>query len=88
MQIWMLFLAPSLPRDSFTACDGKTLTKVRASTSDADDLGEEMGEMGTGWKRIGAQKEPGGVHSEWNACPDWVTFQMNLLHLGNLLYPE
>lgn len=73
----MLFLAPSLPRVSFTACDGKALIKVRASTSDADDL-EKMGEMGTGWKRIGAQKEPGGVHSEWNASPNWVTFQMNL----------
>ena len=78
----MLFLAPSLPRVSFTACDGKALTKIRASTSNADDL-EKMGKMGTGWKRIGAQKKPGGVHSEWNASPDWVTFQMNLSYSGN-----
>lgn len=41
----MLFLAPSLPRVSFTACDGKVRTEVRASTSNADDL-EKMGEMG------------------------------------------
>lgn len=50
----MLFLAPSLPRVTFTACDGKDLTEVRASTSNADDDLEKMGEMGTGWKRIGA----------------------------------
>lgn len=47
----MMLLAPSLPRVSFTVCDGKALTKARASNSHADGLGK-MREKGTDWKSL------------------------------------